>query len=266
MKCLVHTPRYWEQNKPSRLGEYSVPDTEWNNIISILVRLNKSIGYARIRRFYIKRLNRERARQFSNYANPETSIVALKEHFVYVSYLYDQEKKRQETLDSKANQIIINVSVLFGIIAFSSSVILEGKNYMYPYSEISIISIGLSLILAFTTLVIALNVTNARRYCRPREALVFDASNFGEQQFYKQQTMEFSSCLRFNMGVNRGRSSKIIIANWLFTISVLSVFIFTFSNIMALHKKNTNGNSSKVKQIELTNSTDKDIEIFYLKF
>lgn len=256
-----HKIDYWKKkkNKPLRIGESNVTKDDWNTILSILERFKKPIGFNRISKLYNKISEEKFKKHFLNYLNPETNIEAIKEHSNYLSYLYDQEKKRQENIDSKAKQIITNVSLIFTIIAFSSSIILNKDNYINFITDYSLIIVSISLLFSITSLVIAVLVLDFRRYNRPKQEIVYNEKNYIETQFNKQKVTDFTACLSLNINTNRKKSSRLIFANWSFIISIFFVGLFTFSNLLAIQMRNKTNSKPKIEQVKIIDTIDVNV-------
>lgn len=225
----------------------------------ILTRFNKKIGLNRINKLYNRIAFAKEKKLFFKYKDANTQIDAVNEHSTFIIYLYDQEKKRQENTEAKAKQIITNISLLFAIIAFSSTIILNKDNYIPTYSEIGIVSVCIALILAFISLIIAINVSNMKRYSRPRYNIVFDTSNYTSIEFNRTKVIDFTSCYFSNAQNNSKKSSKIIIANKFFIFSILFVSIFTVTNLLALYKKSHMKIESKIEEVRIVNKVSVDV-------
>ena len=112
---IKRTIAYWKKFPPSSTDGYPIVDTVWDITISKLTRVKK-IRYYDLYDFYFKCFNYYLHFYHKSYIDNKSKIEAIREHDKYVNYLYDQEKKRQDNIDSKAKQIITNTSTVITII------------------------------------------------------------------------------------------------------------------------------------------------------
>jgi hypothetical protein len=239
INLLKKDSNYWKKHKPKRIGKSTVSNYDWDYIISVLIRFRKPVNFKRIKKLYRNNEDNEYETKCKAYDKNSMPIEVIREHSIYVSYIYDQEKKRQEGLDNKAKQIITNVSLLFSIIAFSSFVILN-RDYSLPYyTVISISLIFTALLLALTSLILAVLCLNVIQYNRPMQEGVFDSTKNTEDNFLKQKTLDFFYCIHTNIKTNEHKARRIRFATWIFISSIFFVSSFTFLNIYTIYNRNS---------------------------
>jgi hypothetical protein len=251
LKSLPHTKEYWEKNKPKRVGDQKVTTDDWNKVLLLLKRFNKNVSFDRIAKYYEKVKDRELTRNYLSFMNSRTAIAGLKEHTAFMTYIYDQEKKRQDNIDNKARQIISNISLVFTFIAFSSAILLSKDNYVKGISGYSFLSVIISLIIALTVLVIAILCLNVRTYSRPRQEIIFDPKYRGEEDFLRQKVSDFFFTLYVNTDTNTKKTKYIKVANWLFIISIGFIGVFTVLNLYSLKYRNENPIEKAVQEMKV---------------
>jgi hypothetical protein len=227
--------KHWIHKKPFQIYYTTISQFEWVTIINRIkypVRL-KTLKNSVLH--YHKSLLKNR---ISGYLNYSTKIEALSEHSSYVQYLYDQEKKRQDNLDSKAKQIITNISLFFSIVAFSSILIFNKENFDVLLSTWSIIIIAIAILLAGLSLFITLLTLDLQKYSRPKQEYIFKKENYSDEDFLRYKIHRFISCTENNSKINNKKSQRIRLASRIFLISMLFVGVFTILNLLTLNRRN----------------------------
>lgn len=263
LKFLGHRTKYWEKNKPKQIGDIKITKDDWDNIIFILKRINKCVSYNKIAKHYAKINDRQLYKNYLSFINSKTQIQALKEHASLMTYIYDQEKKRQDNIDNKARQIITNVSLVFAFIAFSSTIILNKDNYVKDISGYSLLTVFIALIFALIAIIIAVRCLDVKTYSRPREEIVFDPKYKLEEDFLRKKISDFFFSLYLNTGTNSKKSNYIKFANWLFIISIGFIGLFTILNLYAIKVRNDKPTEEKIQEIKIKDTID--VKIINLK-
>lgn len=256
LKLLGHKTIYWEQNKPGQIADQKVTTDDWNSIIRILKRINKYVSYNKIANHYEKKKARELNKNFLSFKNSRTQIQALKEHASLMTYIYDQEKKRQDNIDNKARQIITNVSLIFTFIAFSSAIILNKDNYENGVSEYSLLTVLVALIIALTAIILAVKCLDVKRYSRPKQEIVFDPKYRLEEDFLRQKVTDFFFALYINTATNSKKSIYIQFANWLFMVSIGLIGLFTVFNVYAIKLRNDKPTEKTIQEIKIKDTIE----------
>lgn len=256
IKFLGHRTKYWEKNKLKQIGDQKVSTDDWNNIIRILKRINKCVSYNKIARHFEKKTTRKLYKNFLSFKNSRTQIQALKEHSSLMTYIYDQEKKRQDNIDNKARQIITNVSLVFTFIAFSSAIILNKDNYVKGVSEYSLLTASIALIVALIAIILAVRCLDVKKYSRPKQEIVFDPKYRLEEDFLRQKVTDFFFSLYINTDTNSKKSNYIKFANWLFIVSIGLIGIFTILNLYAIKIRNDKPTEKTIQEIKIKDTID----------
>jgi hypothetical protein len=256
LKYLGHKTSYWEKNKPKQIGDQKVTTDDWDNIIRILNRINKCVSLNKIASHYEKKKDRALYKNFLAFKNSKTQIQALKEHSSFMTYIYDQDKKRQDNIDNKARQIITNVSLVFTFIAFSSAIILNKDNYVKGVSEYSLLTVSVALIIALIAIILAVLCLDVKKYSRPRQEIVFDPKYRLEEDFLRQKVSDFFFTLYVNTDTNSKKSNYVKFANWLFIISIGLIGFFTILNLYAIKVRNDKPTEKTIQEIKIKDTID----------
>jgi hypothetical protein len=171
-----------------------------------------------------------------SYSDNPTKIEAIKEHDKYVNYLYDQEKKRQDNIDSKAKQIITNTSTVITIIGLLITVqtsFFKGKIDIDNSDFYLLIS---GLIFLFIALFITVNVLNFKKYRRPFPEIVFKGENRSEESFLRTKIISFHESIILNTSVNSKKSNQLIWVNYVYIFALILVLWLVTKNIYILTK------------------------------
>ena len=251
LRHIKRKPEYWAKHKPKSIGENKLTTDTWKHLVSVLTRFKKPVSFDRLEKFLEQKGEHQLYKNLIGFRDDKNSIPAIKEHTTHMIYIYDQEKKRQESLDNKAKQIITNVSLLFSVIAFSSAIILNKDNYVLNYTEASIFFVLVGLILALTSLVISVFCLDVKAYNRPKQEVVFDPLYRNEEPFLKQKITDFFFCLYINTKTNTKKSIRIKRANWLFIAALFFVGAFTIINILAIIKRNNKKVETEAMEIKI---------------
>lgn len=259
IKYLGHSTKYWKKNRPKQIGDQKVTTDDWNKILIILERIKKCVSFNKIAGHYEKKKERELYKNFLSFKNSRTQIQALKEHSSLMTYIYDQEKKRQDNIDNKARQIITNVSLIFTFIAFSSAIILNKDNYVKGISEYSLLTVLVALIIALIAIILAVRCLDVKKYSRPRQEIVFDPKYRLEEDFLRQKVSDFFLSLYVNTETNSKKSNYIKFANWLFIISIGLIGLFTILNLYSIKVRNDKPIEKTVQEIKIKDTVDVQI-------
>jgi len=250
MLKLKHSSKYWKKNfQVYKLDKISTPDN-WNNFVNILARYPKKINLNEIIKYFERIKNRTFRKLFMDY-NKDEDIKALKEHVSFITYLYDQEKKRQENIDNKARQIITNVSLIFTFIAFSSAIILVKDNYVQTTNNFSIFAVGFALLFALIAIIIAVYCLDFKKYNRPLPDQIFNKENRAEDKYFKQKITSFYYALSINTDTNEHKTYLVKLANYLLIISIFLIGVFTMLNLYSIKLRNEKPKEKTIQEVKL---------------
>lgn len=238
LKFIPHKPEYWKKNRPKEINGQNINLQNWNDIIAIFERRKKAISFNMIIKVYEKKKERETYEKFLTYKKSKTPLQLLKEHSIFLTYLYDQEKKRQDNIDNKARQIITNVSLLFAFIAFSSAIILNKDNYVKAINESALVTVLIALTIAVIAVIIAIACLNMKDYSRPPLNIIFEKENQIEEDFFRARIFNFISSLYVNTKTNSRKTVRLKLSNWLIAISISLIGLFTILNIYSIKIRN----------------------------
>ena len=232
---IKRATNYWKDFAPASTNGYPTVNNVWEIVFVKLKRIS-SIKYVDLYEFYFICFCYYLHFYHKLYSENPSKIQALKEHDKYVNYLYDQEKKRQETMDSKAKQIITNTSTVITIVGLLVTVLtsfFKGKIDIENSDFYLLIS---GLLFLFISLIISINVLNFKKYYRPFPELVFSGESRNEETFLRKKIISFHYPIIFNTSINSKKSNKLIWANYTYTIALVLVLWLATKNIYILTK------------------------------
>lgn len=247
---------YWKDHPPASTDGYPLVEKVWEITFSKLKNIRR-IKYTDLYEFYYTCFSYYLHFYHKSYSDNPTKIEAIKEHDKYVNYLYDQEKKRQENIDSKAKQIITNTSTVITIIGLFITVLtsfFKGKIDIDNSDFYLLIS---GLIFLFIALLISVIVLNFKKYSRPFPEIVFKGENRSEESFLRTKIISFHVPIILNTSVNSKKSNRLIWANYIYIFALIFVLWLATKNIYILTK---NQDFDRVS-IEKTSTPEQIIKI-----
>lgn len=250
---------YWKNYPPVSTDGYPLIAEVWDITIKKLGRI-KSIRYVDLLEFYYKAFSYYLHFKHKSYLDKKTRIEALKEHDRLISYLYDQEKKRQDVCDSKAKQNISNASIVITIIGLCLTILASFYKDRIEISKYDFYFLILALCFLFLSLALALYVLNFRKYCRPFPEFIFESKSVDEERFLRTKIISFHGPIILNTSANSKKSNWLICSNYAFLFALIMIFGIVTKNLYNLSDKNIIRNTPVEKQVLYNRIDSKKID------
>jgi len=230
-----------------------VNEEAWKITLRKLKLLKRKTSFWVIKETYFDSLRLYLEPRLKNYKEKRTKIEAINEHLSSVKFLYEQEKKRQDNIDSKAKQILSNSGIILTIFGALSSYVISGNFVSYhSYNLYGSIAV---LVLLISSLVIAIYVLDFKKYSRPTIDLVFNSRNSLTETFLRERIISFIKPIEFNIATNTDKTKKIKISTFLFGLALLIATMLLCLNLFLV-----SGSSVKVS-VQDVNITNESIKI-----